>query len=299
MLAIIIPYYKLTFFKETLQSLANQTNKQFKVYIGDDASPQNPNTLLNIFKGEFNFEYYRFETNLGGTNLVKQWERCIELISDESWIMILGDDDYLEPNTVEAFLKNIKTFSTTSNVVRFASRVINQQFGTISKPYTHPIWEKATDSFFRKIKEETRSSLSEYIFKTEIYKRYKFNNFPLAWYSDDMAWIEFSENKLIYSINESHIFIRNSNENISGKKDNLAKKTEAKILFYKQLVTNYFNRFSNNQKAKLLFNLEITLKYQNQLNEKNQKFLASKYIKNRLFFSFVKFFGRRLNLKHK
>jgi hypothetical protein len=40
MLAIIIPYYKLCFFEENLQSLAAQTDKRFKVYIGDDASPE-------------------------------------------------------------------------------------------------------------------------------------------------------------------------------------------------------------------------------------------------------------------
>ena len=42
MLAIVIPYYKYTFFEETLLSLQNQTNKKFNVYIGDDASPENP-----------------------------------------------------------------------------------------------------------------------------------------------------------------------------------------------------------------------------------------------------------------
>jgi len=40
MLAIVVPYYKLTFFEETLKSLKSQTNKKFKVYIGDDASPE-------------------------------------------------------------------------------------------------------------------------------------------------------------------------------------------------------------------------------------------------------------------
>lgn len=46
MLAIIIPYYKLRFFEATLESLANQTDKRFKVYIGDDASPENLADLL-------------------------------------------------------------------------------------------------------------------------------------------------------------------------------------------------------------------------------------------------------------
>jgi len=55
MLAIVIPYYKLTFFEATLQSLADQTDKRFKVYIGDDASPENPSRLLERYQGKFDF----------------------------------------------------------------------------------------------------------------------------------------------------------------------------------------------------------------------------------------------------
>ena len=73
MLAIIIPYYKHTFFEETLQSLVSQTNKSFKVYIGDDASPENPGILLEKYQGKFDFVYYRFEENLGEKSLTQQW----------------------------------------------------------------------------------------------------------------------------------------------------------------------------------------------------------------------------------
>ena len=38
-LAIIIPAYKPDYLEETLESLTKQTNKDFKIYIGDDASP--------------------------------------------------------------------------------------------------------------------------------------------------------------------------------------------------------------------------------------------------------------------
>ena len=55
MLAIIVPYYKLTFFDETLQSLASQTIKLFKVYIGDYASTENPVELLDKYKGKLDF----------------------------------------------------------------------------------------------------------------------------------------------------------------------------------------------------------------------------------------------------
>lgn len=55
MLAAQIPYFKLAFFEETLQSLANQSDKRFKVYIGDDASPESPKNLLNHYQGKFDF----------------------------------------------------------------------------------------------------------------------------------------------------------------------------------------------------------------------------------------------------
>ena len=63
MLAIIIPYYKFTFFESTLQSLANQSDKRFKVYIGDDASSENPIDLLGRYQGKVDFKYHRFESS--------------------------------------------------------------------------------------------------------------------------------------------------------------------------------------------------------------------------------------------
>jgi glycosyltransferase involved in cell wall biosynthesis len=71
MLAIIIPYYKLTFFEATLQSLAHQIDKRFKVYIGDDASPEDPSELLEKYQGKFDFVYHRFDSNLGGISLTQ------------------------------------------------------------------------------------------------------------------------------------------------------------------------------------------------------------------------------------
>ena len=61
MLAIVIPYYKLSFFEETLKSLADQTDKRFKVYIGNDASSENPINIFNKYKPRINLKYKKFE----------------------------------------------------------------------------------------------------------------------------------------------------------------------------------------------------------------------------------------------
>ena len=76
-LAIVIPYYKLTYFEATLKSLVNQTNKNFSVYIGNDNSPEDPQDLIDKYS-EIITSYKKFETNLGGEFLTKQWERCID-----------------------------------------------------------------------------------------------------------------------------------------------------------------------------------------------------------------------------
>src|SRR5215217_7374333 len=150
MLAIIIPYYKLTFFEATLQSLADQSDQRFKVYIGDDASPENPISLLEKYKDKFDFLYHRFQENLGTTSLTKQWERCIELSNNEEWIMILGDDDYMDKNVVATLYENLETISQLQiKVVRFATRV-HEADGSYSKIYNHPKLENATDFLYRR-----------------------------------------------------------------------------------------------------------------------------------------------------
>jgi glycosyltransferase involved in cell wall biosynthesis len=39
-LAIIVPAFRVRFLERTLQSLAAQTDRRFRVYVGDDASPE-------------------------------------------------------------------------------------------------------------------------------------------------------------------------------------------------------------------------------------------------------------------
>jgi glycosyltransferase involved in cell wall biosynthesis len=81
MLAIIIPYYKLTFFDATLESLANQTDNRFTVYIGDDNSTESPLAVLGNYEHKINVRYRRFCENFGCSSLTKQWHRCLEMMT--------------------------------------------------------------------------------------------------------------------------------------------------------------------------------------------------------------------------
>lgn len=288
MLAIIIPYYKITFFEETLQSLSNQTDKRFRVYIGDDASQEDPADLLEKYKVTFDFLYHRFESNLGGTSLVKQWDRCIALSGDEEWIMILGDDDYLDITAVESWYRNYEVFSEKSNLVRFATKVVFEESKMISKIHIHPVWEMVADAFVRIFTQQTRSSLSEYVFSKKIYLKYGFTDYPLAWCSDYKALLDFSEGKWIYTINESIVFFRISNINISGRQDNVFFKNEITSRFFKDVVDNKMNLFKKKQRLELLMAYEIAIKRIREPTLYEWLFIIQLYLLNFELVSFAK-----------
>jgi glycosyltransferase involved in cell wall biosynthesis len=281
MLAIVIPYFKINFFKETLESLALQTDQRFTVYIGDDASPDAPEELLKKFEGKFNFIYKKFSTNLGSVSLVKQWERCINMMEDEEWFMLLGDDDLLSENVVKEFYQELSELEKISCVVRFASVLINEKSDKISGEFHHPKLEKAIDSYCRKLKGETRSSLSEYILRKSSYDKFGFKNYNLAWSSDDKAVIDFSENKPIYSLN-SIIYVRMSEFNISSKKDNINSKIQGRLQCTKEILFEYQSIMTNNQ-IKLFIGLYENLIYRVKKITFNDAFKL-------LFYSY-KYFG--------
>lgn len=258
MLAIIIPYFKIDFFEKTLSSLAQQTDQRFQVYIGDDASPVPPTELLEKYQGKFSFTYKRFKDNLGSISLVKQWERCIAMMQEEEWFMILGDDDVLGENVVETFYKNLPEIEKTAHVVRCSSVLINEKDEPISQEYHHSQLESAIESYCKKLRGESRSSLSEYIFRKESYNTFGFKDYALAWTTDDRAVIDLSQNKPIFSIS-ALVKVRMSDQNITGKKDNLQPKILARLQSTKEILEDYALQLTLEQK-KILFSV-----YENQL----------------------------------
>ena len=289
MLAIVIPYYKFTFFEATLLSLSTQTDKRFKVYIGNDASSEDPSDLLERYYGKFDFIYHRFETNLGGISLVQQWERCIDMVAEEEWIMILGDDDTVGYNCVASFYEHIREVEQQKiNVIRYATVVIDQNDAKISIVHTHPKYETSVDFLMRKFKGGTRSSLSEFIFKKDVFLEIKFKKFPLAWHSDILAVLEVSVFGLIYTINEGVVSFRWSGENITSREDNLVLKNIGTFQFYYYLLDKKNEFFNSEQIIVLRERLEKTFLDNKKRIEFwrlfTKLYVTNFYIKSYLFF---------------
>lgn len=241
-LAIVIPYYKIDFFEETLKSVANQRNQNFTLYIGNDASPDDPLPLIKKHADHLSYFYYNYEDNLGGKNLALQWERILENVEEE-WFQILGDDDLISDNFVESFYTNIsEAENLKTNVIKFRQHWIDTENRKIRTSTSYPKTMSPWENWCKKNINGDPSSLSEYVFRMKSYKKIGFLHLPLAWGSDDIAVLEFAADKPILFIDSTEVKIRISTANISGKTDNQHIKSDAEMQTDYYLITKYYKK---------------------------------------------------------
>ena len=289
-LAIIIPFYKKKYFQKTLESLAGQTNKNFSLYIGNDNSPENIDDLLHEFSEKLNFTYKKFDENLGADNLTLQWDRCIALAAKEEWIMVLGDDDVLGANVVKEFYNHLNQVKTSEiKVIRYASQLIDEEGNKTSTVYFNPEFEKAATSYIRTLKGKGRSTLSEHIFSRSTYEKHGFKHFPVAFGSDNVAWLEFPDMGNIYSINTAVVSVRISKEHLSSSDDNglKYKRKEGIYLFNRYIIANYSSFFAEEEKILILKKAYRNLRFATRDKLKTSEFI---------FFMFTKIGWNTVNI---
>lgn len=253
MLAVVIPYFKRAFFAGTLAALAAQTDRRFKVFIGDDASPEDPADLISGQGQELDITYVRFPENVGATSLVTQWERCLELCPEAEWVMILGDDDVPGTGIVARFHEHLPHIRAAgSRVVRFATQKIDGEGKVTSGPYIPASTEAARDF----LSHPGRSSLSEYVFRADALRANGFRDFPLAWFSDVLAVYETAFPGTIYGIGTETVGIRISGFSISGSRGLDRPKQQARFSYHHYLLDRYVERFSTEERRKFAGEME-------------------------------------------
>lgn len=218
-LAIIIPAYKATFLPAALDSIAAQTCKDFTLYIGDDCSPEPIGDIVEQYRDQIEMVYQRFDANIGGKDLVAQWERCIAMSKNEPYIWLFSDDDVMEPNCVECLFKQIDVTKGAYDVYHFDVNEINDEGKMTRQLPVYPQNLSAYDYYKGKSSGKYRSYVVENVFSRRIYEQSGgFKNFDLAWGSDVATWCIFCGNKGMYKIPDAHVLWRRSSQNITPDK---------------------------------------------------------------------------------
>lgn len=183
--SIGIPAYKASYLKECIDSVLSQTYQEFEVIIVNDASPENIDTIISDYDSR-HIRYYKNDQNLGAANVVDNWNKCLSLASGNFFIL-MGDDDKLEPNYLEEFLKLILQYPSC-HVYHCRSIIINEKSNVVSVTEPRPEFESVYDSVLQRIKGHRSSFISDHVFRTETLKNNGgFYKLPLAWGSDDIS----------------------------------------------------------------------------------------------------------------
>lgn len=113
------------------------------------------------------------------------------------------------------------------------------------------------------------------------YSKHGFYNYPIAWNSDDRAWLDFSEKKPLYSINTGSVYIRLSDQSLSGRKGNDYDKNTANYRFLNYIVHTKLAYYDKYIRHRILDRYEYSIK-------KVRKLYSHEWLL--ILFSYVKYF---------
>lgn len=101
-LSFIMPSWKAHFLKDAISSIVAQTCTDWELVVVDDCSPEPLKEIVDTFNDP-RIRYIRNEKNLGGQNLVRQWNHCITFATGD-YIVLAADDDLYKPTFCEEVL---------------------------------------------------------------------------------------------------------------------------------------------------------------------------------------------------
>src|SRR5476651_1706297 len=164
---IAIPAYKSKFLKECINSILLQTYSDFELIIVNDCSPEPIEPIIKQFDDP-RITYYKNEVNIGAENLVKNWNNTLDKASGE-FFMMMGDDDKLEPNYLEEFVKLIEKYNTL-NVFHCRTKIIDEHSKPIKLTPSCPEFETVYDSIWHRINGFRLQFISDFVYRTSMLK---------------------------------------------------------------------------------------------------------------------------------
>lgn len=92
--SFIMPTYKALYLSKAIDSILNQTYTSFELVIINDASPDNIKEIVQRYN-DVRIIYLENEQNIGGKDLVSNWNHCIKYAKYDHIILATDDDEFV------------------------------------------------------------------------------------------------------------------------------------------------------------------------------------------------------------
>lgn len=253
--SFIMPAWKGKYIKDAIDSILAQDYKDFELVIVDDCSPDiNIEQLKQDYQCEFEsgkIRYYRNSNNIGGSDLVAQWNHCLEYAKG-SYVVLATDDDIYEPTFLSSFTPLISSHPEV-NLCR--GRILqvdsNNHIKEIDRCYKQFL---SKEEFIYHMLHGMKGGIPQYIFKRQaLIEKGGFVNFPKAWSADDATAIMMADNGVLTS-QEHVVRFRWSDVNISSDNSCITDKIRARLMCYHWMRKNIEEIKVTDEKTSFLHN---------------------------------------------
>lgn len=214
--SFVMPAYKARFIYKAIESILIQSYTDLELVIVDDDSPENLHDIVKTFHDE-RIRYIKNKKNIGGSDLVANWNQCIQYAKNE-FIILATDDDMFESTFLSDAVVLISKYPDV-NIIRSGVQKIDEEDNLLDIEF--PLKEYMTSREFALAyaKGTMISCVSNYIFRKEsLLKCGGFISFPKAHYSDDATALKMANNG-IACIQLNHFKFRVSDINLSNRND--------------------------------------------------------------------------------
>ena len=231
--SFVLPAYKSDYLQDAIDSILQQTVSDFELIIVDDESPYHLETIVNRYDDQ-RVIFHKNKENIGGKNLVENWNKCIKYAKGD-YVILASDDDIYSPLFLQQVDERVKEYPEVdiirSRVNRIDSKGTITDIEQVYKPYM-PFSE-----FVFYWSKGIINCIANYVFKrTSLLNAGGFVDMPCAWFSDDITVVNMAING-VATTEDALFYFRTSDKSVSWTfdKETIKKKWEANGMFYNWL----------------------------------------------------------------
>lgn len=251
--SFILPAFKRRFLKDAITSILAQTYCDFELVVVDDCSPEDLKSVVDEFHDE-RLSYHRNETNLGGKDLVAAWTHAMSFAKGE-WCVLASDDDVYEPKYLERMMELVAKYPSCDLFHCRPGQIdANGVKNLIGEG--RPEFESGIELVYARLVQRVRQTMPDFMFrKTRWEEIGGFVPTTKAMHSDDATWMAMAVKDGCVCAPEVLFWWRDSGVNVSMRKDNVADKIAATMM-YKAWLKEFLPRLTpRNEVERMMLSL--------------------------------------------
>ncbi|MCQ2140436.1 MAG: glycosyltransferase [Bacteroidales bacterium] len=212
-ISFIMPAYKSAFLRQAIDSILAQTSENWELVVVDDCSPDDIGSIVASYN-DVRIQYLRNDVNLGGKNLVSQWNHSIKFARGE-WVVLAADDDEYAPEFAARIIA-LSEAHPEVDLIRSRVEQIDENGGHLWDDGTLPELTDKDEYFVSWMDARVFDCIGNFAFKRSSLEQIGgFIDFPCAFGSDIATPVAMSKNG-VANTSEMLFKFRQSSNHLSG-----------------------------------------------------------------------------------